>query len=194
MKYTPRKFFKYNLATDSVTTNKAGKKIVTVSSSDPAASNDTGEGYMMADAVNFTGDLIESWEIEDDGVTMHLKVRQGMTFRDTGDEVTADDLLAWIERSFRSHAAGEWILNTGQVHSTDQVTITGPHEMTIKLSAATPLFGASMRPPNTQITGASDSSPSMLDILTVVFCPPYQPVSNGNPFGSLGGRRRGMPL
>lgn len=101
---------------------------------------DTGEGYLMADAVNFTGDLIESWEIEDDGVTINLKVRKGMTFRDTGDEVTADDLLAWIERSFRSHAAGEWILNTGQVHSTDQVTINGPHDMTIKLSAATPLF------------------------------------------------------
>ena len=47
MKYTPRKFFKYNLATDSVTTNKAGKKIVTVNSGDPAASNDTGEGYIV---------------------------------------------------------------------------------------------------------------------------------------------------
>ena len=47
MKYTPRKYFDYNLASGVVTAAKTGKKIVTTNSGDPAASNDTGEGYIV---------------------------------------------------------------------------------------------------------------------------------------------------
>ena len=47
MKYTPRKYFAHNLSTGAVTTAKVGKKIITTNSGDPAASNDTGEGYIV---------------------------------------------------------------------------------------------------------------------------------------------------
>jgi len=47
MKYTPKRYFAHNLATGAVTTAKTGKKIITTSSSDPALSNDTGEGYAI---------------------------------------------------------------------------------------------------------------------------------------------------
>ena len=47
MKYTPKKYFDYNLASGAVTTAKVGKKIITTNSGDPAASNDTGEGYIV---------------------------------------------------------------------------------------------------------------------------------------------------
>ena len=47
MKYTPKKYFDYNLASGAVTTAKVGKKIITTDSGDPALSNDTGEGYIV---------------------------------------------------------------------------------------------------------------------------------------------------
>ena len=47
MKYTPKKFFDYNLTSGAVTSAKVGKKIITTNSGDPAASNDTGEGYIV---------------------------------------------------------------------------------------------------------------------------------------------------
>ena len=47
MKYPPKKYFDYNLASGAVTTAKVGKKILTTDSGDPAASHDTGEGYIV---------------------------------------------------------------------------------------------------------------------------------------------------
>ena len=45
MKYTPRRFDSQNFLPGSVTQGKASKKLFVTSSSDPAKTNDTGEGY-----------------------------------------------------------------------------------------------------------------------------------------------------
>lgn len=106
---------------------------------------DSGQGYQVADPTQFTGDLIESWEIEPDNVTIHLRLRQGLKFPDTGDEATTEDIRKWMERAFQTDAAGKWILNTAQVFEMDQLTIEGPYDFTIKLKSPTPLFFPLMR-------------------------------------------------
>ncbi|MEO0831198.1 MAG: ABC transporter substrate-binding protein, partial [Pseudomonadota bacterium] len=50
------------------------------------------------------GDLAESWEVSEDGLTYRIKLREGVTFHN-GDAFTADDVLFTFERSKNPEAS-----------------------------------------------------------------------------------------
>jgi len=84
--------------------------------------------------------MAESWEVSDDGKTVVINLRKGITFPLTGNELTAEDLYYKFERAFGVKAGTQWIFNTIGINSIDQVEITGPYQVTISLEDPSPIF------------------------------------------------------
>lgn len=109
------------------------------------AAEDSGEGYSRSLATEFDPALAESWEVSDDGLTIVLNLREGVTFPMTGNEFTADDFIYKVERAFGVGAGTQWLLNTAGVKSADQVEKTGDYQVTISLDSPSPIFFNLMR-------------------------------------------------
>lgn len=106
---------------------------------------ETPEGYMIADVTQMEGSVWESFELQPDGVTYKIKVRPGMKFHETGNEITAETIKYKFERAFGVAVSDQWVANTAGVSSLDQITVDGEYDLTIKLNAPNPLFLPLMR-------------------------------------------------
>jgi peptide/nickel transport system substrate-binding protein len=71
-------------------------------------------------------DLAESYEISDDGKTYTFHLRQGVTFHESGKEVTASDVKYSIERMIEQKARASYfeLLDAMQVVDDDTIVIT----------------------------------------------------------------------
>lgn len=79
--------------------------------------------FTMGDGNVYIPDLAEDMEISDDGKTFTIILRQGVMFHN-GDEMTADDVLASMERWRRMTQRGDSILSDlDSVTATDDYTI-----------------------------------------------------------------------
>jgi peptide/nickel transport system substrate-binding protein len=101
---------------------------------------DSGEGYARSTATEFEPALVESWEISDDGLTVVLNLREGVTFPMTGNELTAEDLYYKFERAFGVQAGTAWLFGVIGIKDISQVEITGPYQVTISLENPSPIF------------------------------------------------------
>jgi peptide/nickel transport system substrate-binding protein len=100
---------------------------------------------MIADVTQIEGAAWESFELQPDGVTYKIKVRPGMKFHETGNEITAETIKYKFERAFGIGVSDQWVANTAGVTDISQVTVDGEYDLTIKLAAPNPLFGPLMR-------------------------------------------------
>lgn len=101
---------------------------------------DTGEGYSATDVSVIEGAAVESWVWSDDGLSITLNIRQGVTFPKTGREVTADDFIYWFERAYGTQSGTEWNCLTANINSMDQVGKLGDYQVKINFSAPSPWF------------------------------------------------------
>jgi peptide/nickel transport system substrate-binding protein len=100
-----------------------------------APSPETGtETYVTTDIL---GSSIESWEMADDGLSIVLNVRDGMTFHGTGNPVTADDFIYWFDRAVGTESGGLFNVDTGKIESWEK---TGPMQVTLTFSDKSPYF------------------------------------------------------
>ncbi len=75
---------------------------------------------------------------EDDGETVVVPIREGMTFHD-GEPVTAED-IAWSFEYFGEHS----VTYGGRMDPVEEVTVTGDHEVTFHLEQAFAPFVANV--------------------------------------------------
>ncbi|NJN97421.1 MAG: hypothetical protein HC875_26730 [Anaerolineales bacterium] len=106
---------------------------------------ETSEGYTIADVTQMEGAVWESFELQPDGVTYKIRVRPGIKFHETGNEITAETIKYKFERAFGVAVSDQWVANTAGVSGLDQITIGGEYDLTIKLKAPNPLFLPLMR-------------------------------------------------
>ncbi len=92
--------------------------------------------FAYADTTSFEGQSVESWEFSDGGETITFKMRQGLTFPESGNPVTADDFIWTIERALGTAAGPAWVWGNVGVSSLDQVEKVD--EETIRITGARP--------------------------------------------------------
>ncbi len=95
------------------------------------------EGYTFYDPGNIEGSAIESWEMSDDGLSIDLKVREGMKFNHTGNPISADDFIYYFERGVETKSGWLWNIQTAYIDSWEK---TGDYELTINFSRPSPFF------------------------------------------------------
>ena len=100
---------------------------------------DNGTGFLEQDSTTLLPYALESFEVEDDGVTYHFNVRQDITFPETGNKMTADDFIANLERDLGLGAPGGFGFFLAGFNSLDQVTKTGDYSFTIVAGAPSPV-------------------------------------------------------
>jgi peptide/nickel transport system substrate-binding protein len=87
------------------------------------------DGVAYADTTSYEGQSLESWTFSEDRRTITLKVRQGLTFPNSGNPVTAQDFLWTLERALGTMAGPAWVwgnigvTDLGQVQLVDDSTI-----------------------------------------------------------------------
>jgi len=92
------------------------------------------ETYVTTDIL---GSSIESWEMAEDGLSVVLNIRDGMTFHGTGNPVAADDFIYWFERAVGTESGGQWNIDTGKIASWEK---TGPLQIKLTFSDKSPYF------------------------------------------------------
>jgi peptide/nickel transport system substrate-binding protein len=115
----------------------------------------TGEtGTETYDPTQILGSSVESWEMSEDGLAIDLQIREGMTFPNTGNPVTADDFIYWFERAVGTESGGLWNIDTGKIASWEK---TGEHSIRLTFSDKSPYFFYLFR----------DQSQAPLDMLAI---------------------------
>jgi peptide/nickel transport system substrate-binding protein len=99
----------------------------------PAEATGT-ETYVTTDIL---GSSIESWQMADDGLSIVLNIRPGMTFHHTGNPVTADDFIYWFDRGKGTESGGLFNIDTGKIASWEK---TGDLQVTLTFSDKSPYF------------------------------------------------------
>jgi peptide/nickel transport system substrate-binding protein len=106
--------------------------------------------------------LAEDHEISEDGLTYTISLRQGVLFHN-GKEMTSEDVVASLER-YQRHGATE-----AMMAPVESIEATGEYEVTLTLSAATPIFlenFASPRAPAVIIPAEeADKGPGEIDFI-----------------------------
>ena len=92
------------------------------------------ETYVTTD---IQGSSIESWDMAEDGLSVVLNIRDGMTFHGTGNPVTADDFIYWFDRAVGTESGGLWNINTGNIESWEK---TGPLQIALTFKDKSPYF------------------------------------------------------
>lgn len=92
--------------------------------------------FSYADTTSFEGQSVESWEFSDGGETITFKMRQGLTFPESGNPVTVDDFIWTIERALGTAAGPAWVWGNVGVTSLDQVERVD--DETIRITGARP--------------------------------------------------------
>ena len=115
---------------------------------------DAGGGNFKADLGNVIGEALESFSVDTDGVTVHMKVRQAKFA--SGNNMTADDFTYKVQRSLGiTNAGSAFDFNIIGVSSPDQVTKGGTMDLTFKLAHPSPILGPMLRD---QDAGVIDSA------------------------------------
>lgn len=105
---------------------------------------DAGGGNLKADLGNVIGDALESFSVDADGVTVHMKVRQAKFA--SGNDMTSDDFVYKVQRALGVPNAGTaFVFNIIGVSKADQVTKGGTYDLTVKLAHASPILGPMLR-------------------------------------------------
>lgn len=94
-------------------------------------------GTETYDPSQVLGSAVESWTMSDDGLSIDLKIREGMTFPKTGNPVTADDFIYWFERAVGTESGGLWNIDTGKIASWEK---TGDYGIRLTFSDKSPYF------------------------------------------------------
>lgn len=90
--------------------------------------------------------LATEWKMSDDGMSVKLKLREGVKFAD-GAPLTADDVKWSLDRA-RDPANGTWI---DFLKSVEMVTVDSPSEVTVKLQRRDPTILPALATFNTAI-------------------------------------------
>jgi peptide/nickel transport system substrate-binding protein len=111
-------------------------------------------GTETYDPTQILGSSVESWEMSEDGLAIDLAIREGMTFPNTGNPVTADDFIYWFDRAIGTESGGKWNIDTGKIASWEK---TGDHSIRLTFSDKSPYFFYLFR----------DQSQAPLDMLAI---------------------------
>ncbi len=105
---------------------------------------DAGGGNLKADLGNVIGEALESFSVDSDGVTVHMKVRNAKFA--SGNPQTADDFVYKVQRALGIQNAGTaFDFNIIGVSGADQVTKSGGTDITFKLAHPSPILGPMLR-------------------------------------------------
>ena len=105
---------------------------------------DAGGGNFKADLGNVIGEALESFSVDSDGVTVHMKVRQAKFA--SGNNQTADDFIYKVQRALGIPNAGTaFDFNIIGIPGPDQVTKSGDMDITFKLAHPSPILGPMLR-------------------------------------------------
>lgn len=104
----------------------------------------TDEGYMAVDPTEFDPDLLESWEMAPDNLSVDMKLRETLK-NHQGQALTTEDMSCWLDRAFEANAGSAWDFQTGGVPDKSHFEITGPYTFTISFPKPAPLFFPLMR-------------------------------------------------
>lgn len=108
------------------------------------AAVDAGGGNLKADLGNVIGEALESFSVDADGVTVHMKVRQAKFA--SGNSMTSDDFVYKVQRALGVQNAGSvFDFNIIGISKADQVTKGGTYDLTFKLAHPSPILGPMLR-------------------------------------------------
>jgi peptide/nickel transport system substrate-binding protein len=96
---------------------------------------DSGQGYLISDKLNFEGDAIESWKLDSDNQTLHLKVRTAKFA--SGNPMTADDFIYKAQRAFGVKIGDIFDFQSIGISDPSQVTKDDTQNFTMKLAHPT---------------------------------------------------------
>lgn len=94
------------------------------------------DGIAYADTTSYEGQSLESWSFSEDRRTITLKVREGLTFPNSGNPVTAQDFIWTLERALGTQAGPAWVW--GNIGVTDLGQVELVDDTTIVISGARP--------------------------------------------------------
>ncbi len=115
-----------------------------------------GEPYTRSDISQIKGAAIESWEVSEDRMSVLLNVRQGVKFPMSGNEVTADDFLYWLDKGPETASGILWNLDTASIDSWEK---TGEYQFRLGfMTPVQPMFWMLARD---QAWGVVDSQTAM---------------------------------
>ena len=98
---------------------------------------DTTQGYRLYNTHQIRGDAVEAWQTSADEKTIVLNLRRDARFAKTGNPVTADDFIYWLERA-KALKAGTWFnIATADIEDWQK---TGEYEVTLRFKKPNPFF------------------------------------------------------
>jgi peptide/nickel transport system substrate-binding protein len=104
----------------------------------------TGKGYDVTDPTRFTPDLLQSWKMAPNHLSVNMTLRPDL--RDhSGKRLTTQDLMCWLQRAFKGNGGSAWDFQTGGVPKLSDITVTGTNAFTIRFPKPAPLFFPLMR-------------------------------------------------
>ena len=95
-------------------------------------------GYDLDDVSKIFGVIAESWEVSEDGKTIHFKVREGMKFA-SGNPITAADVVFSLARAVKLDKSPAFILTQfgfSPENVDQQIVQTGDYAFDYKMDAA----------------------------------------------------------
>ena len=94
-------------------------------------------GVPTYDPSKIDGAAIDTWTLAADGLSIDLHVREGMTFHRTGNPVTADDVIYWLDRGQGLNAGPAQNMRLAKIKDWSKKDESTVH---INLTAPSPLF------------------------------------------------------
>lgn len=110
-------------------------------------------GVPTYDPTQMVGAAIDSWTVAPDGLSVDLHVRQGMTFHRTGNPVTADDVIYWLDRGKGLNAGPAQNMGLAKIKDWSK---TSDYAVHIDLIAPSPLFFYEFRDQSSALLDSKD--------------------------------------
>jgi peptide/nickel transport system substrate-binding protein len=103
-------------------------------------------GYLGPEKFELTGDIAESWEQSPDGLTVNMKLRQGVKFHNkapiNGRDLTAEDVVASWQRYAAKGALRGLVANSALSPQAPVLSLTSTDARTIQIKLKEPLVYA----------------------------------------------------
>ncbi|MDQ3695672.1 MAG: ABC transporter substrate-binding protein [Chloroflexota bacterium] len=123
------------------------------------------DGVMVGDPNNFVGDVAESYEISDDGLTVTFHIRPGITFAN-GDPIDANAVKFTYDRIFGQGGVTAALTQMAAVEGADSIVVVDDLTVEFRLATANDLlfgnmaqFGHSILNPNVVEPHMTDDDP-----------------------------------